>query len=53
MMPPVSVCHQLSWIGCPKASDSPHHDFRVQRLAHAGEAEGRQVVTLRSVGCLS
>jgi hypothetical protein len=24
MMPPVSVCHQLSWIGMPKAS-MPHH----------------------------
>ena len=23
-MPPVSVCHQLSWIGSPSAS-SPHH----------------------------
>ncbi len=41
MMPPVSVCHQLSWIGSPSAS-SPHHDrLGVERLADAGDEAQR------------
>ena len=45
MMPPVSVCHQLSCTGWPKASLAPHHHLRVERLADAGhKAQGGQVM---------
>ena len=45
MMPPVSVCHQLSWNGWPKRVDAPHHGFRIQRLADAAEkAQATQIV---------
>ena len=37
MMPPVSVCHQLSWIGSPSACSPPDHGFRIERLADAGD----------------
>ena len=48
-MPPVSVCHQLSWIGRPSAPLAPDHGLRVERLADAGdEPQRRQVVRPRA-----
>ena len=40
MMPPVSVCHQLSWNGTAERLRAPHDGLGVERFADAGhEAE--------------
>ena len=45
MIPPVSVCHQLSWIGQAERLVAPDHGLRVERLADArDEAQLREVV---------
>ena len=50
-MPPVSVCHQLSWMGRPSARCAPDHRLGVERLADAGdEAQPRQIVAPRQLG---
>ena len=36
MIPPVSVCHQLSWNGRPSTSLPQHDGLRVERLADRG-----------------
>ena len=41
MIPPVSVCHQLSWIGQAERLDAPAHGLRVERLADAGDEPQR------------
>ena len=48
MMPPVSVCHQLSWNGRPNASLPPDHRFRIERLADAGHEAQRGEVVARA-----
>ena len=50
MMPPVSVCHQLSWIGRPSASCAPDHRLRVERLADTGDEAQRPRSYARRVG---
>ena len=48
MIPPVSVCHQLSWIGRPSASCAPDDGLGVERLADArDEAQGAEVEAAR------
>ena len=51
MMPPVSVCHQVSTIGTAFAADDfviPHPGFGVDRLAdRAEQAQRTQIVFLR------
>ena len=50
MMPPVSVCHQLSWIGRPEHLLAPPHRLRVERLADAGdEAQLRESGTCAAI----
>ena len=41
MMPPVSVCHQLSWNGRPKVLRAPQHRLGIQRFADAGQEAQR------------
>ena len=50
MIPPVSVCHQLSWIGQPERLLAPQDDLGVERLADArDEAQRAQVVFVRDL----
>ena len=57
MIPPVSVCHQLSWIGRPNASMPHTHRLGVQRLADAGDeaqrATGRTRAASSAPACIS
>ena len=46
MIPPVSVCHQLSWIGRPSASTPHTHRLGVERLADARDEPQRGEVVL-------
>jgi len=51
MIPPVSVCHQLSRNGTPRTSAPPRHRLRVERLAdRRGDAQPREIVAARQLG---
>ena len=51
MMPPVSVCHQLSWNGLPNVSRRPDDGLWVERLADARhEPQMREIVLPRDLG---
>ena len=41
MIPPVSVCHQLSWTGQPERLLAPDDHLGVERLADAGDEPQR------------
>ena len=41
MIPPVSVCHQLSWNGKPERLLAPDHRLRIERLADARQEPQR------------
>ena len=52
MMPPVSVCHQLSWNGLTERLDAPDDGLRIQRLADAAEkAQTAQIVADAPAAC--
>ena len=51
MIPPVSVCHQLSWKRQAERLLAPDHGLGVERLADAGqEAQAAKIVLAGQLG---